>query len=124
MDEGQFESLMPTYKVIVLGLSQAGKSKLLTRYIYGCFEEKGTSTYGIDCSYVKRKKARFAYFDTAGQEQYRNILNLYFKGSDAAILVYSVNDEASFREMAFYRSRIEEEEPECRLFIIGCKSDL
>jgi small GTP-binding protein len=98
-DEDHLECIVPTYKVIVLGGSSAGKSKLLMRYIYGTFQERHTSTYGIDCSYVKRKSARFAYYDTAGQEKYRTILNMYFKGSDAAILAYSVSDKKSFREM-------------------------
>lgn len=66
-DEDNLESTMPTYKVILLGASSAGKSRLLMRYIYDTFQEKCPSTYGIDCSYVKRTNARFAYFDTAGQ---------------------------------------------------------
>ena len=84
--------MIPTYKVIILGVSLAGKTKLLTRYIYGSFNPNRSPTFGIDCSFVKRKNARYAYYDTAGQEKYRTILNMYFKGSDAAILVYSLND--------------------------------
>jgi len=66
-DEDHLECTLPTYKIIVLGASSAGKSKLLMRYIYDIFQEKQGSTYGIDCSFVNRKNARFAYYDTAGQ---------------------------------------------------------
>jgi GTPase SAR1 family protein len=50
----------------------------------------------IDCSYKKRQNVRYAYYDTAGQEIYRTILNLHLKGSDAAILIYDTNSMKSF----------------------------
>jgi len=49
---------------------------------------------------------------------------MYFKGSDAAILVYNVNDKQSFKEMKYYSDKIKEEEPDCRLYVVGCKGDL
>lgn len=50
----------------------------------------------IDCTAVYKDKARYNYYDTLGQERYRSVLDLYFKGSDAAIMVYSVNSMRSF----------------------------
>jgi small GTP-binding protein len=77
-------------------MASAGKTKLLTRYKYGNYVDEGSQTMMVDCTYVYRNKAKYNYFDTAGQEKYRSILNLYFKGSDAAILVYSVDSMKSF----------------------------
>jgi GTPase SAR1 family protein len=48
-------------------MSTAGKTKLLTRYIYGSFSEQGHTTHGVDYSIVKQKGAKFGYYDTAGQ---------------------------------------------------------
>jgi GTPase SAR1 family protein len=48
-------------------MSTAGKTKLLTRYIYGSFNEQGLSTQGVDYSIVKQIGAKFGYYDTAGQ---------------------------------------------------------
>lgn len=87
---------MPSYKVIILGMGSAGKTKLLTRYKYGNYADEGTQTAIIDCTFVYKSKARYNYYDTAGQEHYRSVLNLYFKGSDAAIMVYSVDSMKSF----------------------------
>lgn len=56
----------------------------------------------VDCTYVYRDKVKYNYYDTAGQEKYRSILNLYFKGSDAALLVYSVDSLKSFEELDYY----------------------
>jgi GTPase SAR1 family protein len=55
----------------------------------------------IDCIYVFRGKIKYNYYDTAGQEKYRCILNLYFQGTDAAILVYSVDSMNSLTETGF-----------------------
>ena len=62
----------------------------------------------IDCSYKTRKNAKYAYFDTVGQECYRAILNLHFKGSDAAVLIYSVNDMKSYQELSYYYKKVKE----------------
>ena len=48
-------------------MSSAGKTKLLTRYIYGSYNDQGQFTHGVDCSFVKRNNAKFGYYDTAGQ---------------------------------------------------------
>ena len=78
----------------------------------------------VDSSFIKRKNARYAYYDTAGQQAYRSIFNLYFKGTDAAILMYSVNDLKTFSELNFYHNKIQEELPDCLIYIVGCKNDL
>jgi GTPase SAR1 family protein len=48
------DTQLPPYKIILLGKGQAGKTKLLVRYIYGNYTDKGVMTAMIDCSYKKR----------------------------------------------------------------------
>ena len=60
-------SALPNYKIIILGKSAVGKTKLLTRYIYKSYVDQGVSTQMVDSSFIKRKNARYAYYDTAGQ---------------------------------------------------------
>ena len=69
---------------------------MLYRYIYGIYSDGGNQTAMVDCTLKKRQKAKYAYYDTAGQEKYKSILNMYFKGSDAALLIYSVDNAQSF----------------------------
>lgn len=57
----------PLFKVILLGKTQAGKTKLLTRYLYGNYQDSGIATPMVDCSYQKKGGVKFAYYDTAGQ---------------------------------------------------------
>lgn len=117
-------SITPSYKIIILGMATTGKTKLLTRYKYGNYEDTGVQTMMVDCTYVFRGKIKYNYYDTAGQEKYRCILNLYFQGTDAAILVYSVDSMNSLTEMGFYYDKVKENLPNCKLYIVGCKADL
>jgi small GTP-binding protein len=118
------EEECPQYKVILLGQSQAGKTKLLVRYLFGSYEDSGIQTHMVDCSYVRKAGAKFAYYDTAGQEVYRVILNIYLKGTDAALLLYNMESMDSLKELGYYHKRVTEEIPNALLFVVGCKSDL
>ena len=85
------EEELPHYKVIIVGKSKAGKTKLLTRYKFGVYADQGFTTVGVDNHVVVRKRAKFTYFDTAGQDAYRAIVSSFYRGSDACIIVYDVS---------------------------------
>jgi GTPase SAR1 family protein len=78
---------------------------------------------GVDNFIIKAKYAKFAYYDTTGQEKYRSIVSSYYRNSDACLLVYDVNSSESFEEMAFYYNTVKEQLPDCLIYIVGCKSD-
>lgn len=48
-------------------------------------------------SYVKLQ-----IWDTAGQERFRGITKSYYKGAQAIILVYDINNEKSFEDIIEY----------------------
>lgn len=39
-------------------------------------------------------------------------------------MTYNINDEKSFEELEFYRKKVEEEVPDCKMYLVGCKGDL
>ncbi len=55
------------YKIILLGLSMVGKTKLLARYKFGVFDPTGVTTVAVDSYCVKAPGVCFNYHDTAGQ---------------------------------------------------------
>ena len=110
-------------KVILLGSEGVGKSKLLLRYLYGAFEEREKPTVGIDFVAVPRKTHTVHYYDTAGGERYRSLLKMYYRNCNAAILMYSVSDRKSFDELEYYHKLISESEPNCAVYVVGCKTD-
>ena len=105
-------------------MAAAGKTKLLTRYRYGTYSDAGTITAMVDCTLVVRPNGRFGYFDTAGQEKYRSILSMYFKGSDAALLIYAVDNPSSLTELSYYQEQLNNHAPNCKIFLIATKCDL
>jgi GTPase SAR1 family protein len=58
---------IPNYKIIIVGRTQSGKTKFLTRYKFGSYNDDGVTTMGVDSLLIKTPKAKFSYYDTAGQ---------------------------------------------------------
>ena len=58
--------------------------------------------------YVDDKMVRMQIWDTAGQERYNALTKLYFKGANAAIIVYDVTDEESFAKAQRWSEQIDE----------------
>ena len=90
------EDDVPMYKIIIVGHTSIGKTKLLIRYKFGVYEDEGIVTIGVDSHVVKTSKAKFRYYDTAGQDIYRAIIDSYYRGSDACLICYDVTSKASF----------------------------
>ena len=87
---------LPNYKIIIVGKTRSGKTKLLTRYKFGTYSDDGSITVGVDSLIIKNKEAKYSYYDTAGQDKYKAIVSSYYRGSDACILVYDTNSLKSF----------------------------
>lgn len=97
MNDSEFdEDEKPRYKIIILGLSNTGKTKLLTRYKYGTYNDTGITTIGVDTFEFSHPKAYFKYNDTAGQDKYRAIVDSYYRDSDACLIAYDISSQKSF----------------------------
>ncbi len=46
------------------------------------------------------------YYDTAGQDKFRAIVNTYYRGSDACIIVYDSNSMESYEEISYYYNKV------------------
>ncbi|NXA14157.1 RAB5A protein, partial [Sapayoa aenigma] len=87
------------FKLVLLGESAVGKSSLVLRFVKGQFHEFQESTIGaafltqtvcLDDTTVK-----FEIWDTAGQERYHSLAPMYYRGAQAAIVVYDITNEVS-----------------------------
>ena len=62
------------------------------------------STIGVDFKFktldVKGKKVKMQIWDTAGSEAFRSIVSAYYRGANAVVLVYAIDDKFSFQEMS------------------------
>lgn len=90
-------------KVTLVGSSTVGKSALINQYINNKFLETPIVTIGCD-KFSKIEKIndliiKLNLWDTAGQESFRAITKMFYKGADIVILVYDITDEKSFNEI-------------------------
>ena len=65
-------------------------------------------------------------WDTAGQEQFRSITKLFYKNSQAAIVVYDVTKKDSFDSVASWLNEIEEnrDQEDMLVYLAGNRVDL
>eukprot|EP01123_Difflugia_compressa_P009206 TRINITY_DN2982_c0_g2_i1.p1 TRINITY_DN2982_c0_g2~~TRINITY_DN2982_c0_g2_i1.p1 ORF type:complete len:436 (-),score=108.53 TRINITY_DN2982_c0_g2_i1:13-1320(-) len=124
-DDVQHDEL---YKVIIIGDSGVGKSQFFNRWIFDTTKETKI-TVNIDCrakSYqVEGKIIKIQVWDTAGQERYRALARQYYRGSHGVILMYSIVDETSFKNVQRWITDVQEcTSEDCRLLLIGNKIDL
>ena len=96
-------------KVVLLGESGVGKTSIISSNINNKSSEALQTTTGA--SYVsksmtfkeyKNKIIRFEIWDTAGQEKYRSMTQIFYKDAQIAILVYDITNEESFEEIQNY----------------------
>ena len=97
-----------TYKVITLGMYGVGKTCLLIRATQTDAEFSGSykCTIGVDfrtkLHSMNNKIYKLAIWDTAGQERFQHINRLYYKDSQAVMLVYDVGNKESFEKVENY----------------------
>lgn len=61
----------------------------------------------------------------AGQERFRSISRLYYRGANACILCYSITDAQSFAEMGMWLTELRRNlPPDIILHVVGTKADI
>ena len=117
-------------KVILLGESGVGKTCIIERYMSNKFNSNLPSTLCSAYSIKKIIRDNTLYVinicDTTGQEKYHSVTNLFIKGSNIVILIYSIDSRDSFERLNFWYSAMKDnlDKKNYILAIVGSKSDL
>ncbi|XP_053142229.1 ras-related protein Rab-17 [Hemicordylus capensis] len=117
------------FKVVLLGSSSVGKSSLAYRYVKKDFRE---SLPTVGCSFftqiisVDNTTIKFEIWDTAGQEKYHSVCHLYYRGANAAVLVYDITRKESLEKAKVWLRELEKEflQDEIIIVLVGNKLDL
>jgi small GTP-binding protein len=120
---------MNVTRVITVGDSGVGKTAIIHRMKTGEFLTEFRPTVGAGVAVIDRETefgtGQLQFWDTAGQELYRNIIPIYFKGAVCALLAYSCTDRQSFLHLSDWMEDIRRNsDPDIGVVLIGTKYDL
>eukprot|EP01080_Neovahlkampfia_damariscottae_P005846 gene5846-9669_t len=95
-------------KVVILGDSGVGKTCLMNQFVNQEFTNRYKATIGADfeTSTIKVDDRMIALqiWDTAGQERFQSLVESFYRGADACLLVFDVNVESTFNNLSNWKS--------------------
>jgi len=118
------------YKVVILGHLSVGKSSLITRFVEGKFTDRAEATVGVSFLtqnvLLEKHTIIMDIWDTAGQERYNSLVPMYYKGSDAAIVVFDITSEQSFSKAEYWITELQTQTKTKQMLIVlaGNKVDM
>jgi len=117
------------FKLVLLGESAVGKSSLVLRFVKGQFHEFQESTIGAafltQTVCLDETTVKFEIWDTAGQERYHSLAPMYYRGAQAAIVVYDIQSQDTFaRAKTWVKELQRQASPNIVIALAGNKADL
>jgi small GTP-binding protein len=117
------------FKLVLLGESSVGKSSLVLRFVKGQFHEFQESTIGAafltQTVQIDDTTVKFEIWDTAGQERYHSLAPMYYRGAQAAIVVYDITNKESFQKAQNWIKELQRQaSPNIVIALAGNKLDL
>lgn len=118
------------FKIVLVGDTGVGKSCLLMRFADNGFNDRMTSTIGVDfrirTMQVGGKHTKLQIWDSAGQERFRALTSSYYRGAHAVAVVFDLSCYDSIDTVS--TTWLNEIDLHCsrhvRKILIGNKSDL
>jgi small GTP-binding protein len=114
-------------KVIILGDSYVGKSSIINRLINNKFTDLPNTLsieYHTYITSVNDFILRMQLWDTAGQEKFNSLISNYYKGTEVAIFVYSIDKEDSFKNVQRWFNNLKDNTEKSENILLGNKKDI
>ena len=118
-----------SFKIIIIGDPGVGKSCISVKAIKDKFIEGYETTVGFDfftyCIKMNDQIIQLKIWDTCGLEVYRALIHNFFRNTSLAILVYSIDNKESFKNLNFWLNDLKtQSNPDIKIILIGNKKDL
>lgn len=118
-----------SFKLVLLGDASVGKSSIVLQLIKRQFNNYHEATVGAsffthivpltDCN------VKFEIWDTAGQERYHSLAPMYYRGANAAIVVYDITNNSSYLAAQSWVKELKQQgNSRTIIILVGNKSDL
>lgn len=112
-------------KIILLGDPGCGKKSLAKEFVFDDYKHK----YPIELDYITKKisvnenETDVKIYVYTGTERFCDISDTCFRGNDACILVYDVNNAKSFENLEQWKKEFRIHDEKSPIFLVGTKID-
>ncbi|TDL21216.1 ras-domain-containing protein [Rickenella mellea] len=129
---------MRTIKLVIIGDSGVGKTSIREQYITGRFSTGYRATIGTD--FITKTlphhtnpddSVTLQIWDTAGQERFSSLSAAFFRGADAALLMFDVNQRETLHNLTKWWNEFKKRAPvpdedarEFCVVVVGNKVDV
>ncbi|KAK8379940.1 hypothetical protein O3P69_019757 [Scylla paramamosain] len=114
-------------KVICLGDSAVGKSKLVERFLLDGYHHQQLSTFALTLhryrTTINEANVLVDFWDTAGQERFQTMHPSYYHQAHAAILVFDATRKVTYKNLALWYKELRDHRPEIPCFCAVNKID-
>ncbi|MFX1298806.1 MAG: Rab family GTPase [Promethearchaeota archaeon] len=118
------------FKITVIGDGAVGKTSLIKKYTQGSFQKDYIKTLGAQFSKydeeIEGDNCKLFFWDIAGQDEFNFMRPTFYKGSKAAIIVFShaPGEEVSFEHIPQWHDDIIKYCGDLPIVLFGNKIDL
>merc|ERR1719171_1893201 len=116
-------------KIIMLGDSAVGKSKILERYLMEEYNPRTASTYALTLfRHIHREEVggqeyKIDLWDTAGQEQFNKLHASYYFQANACILAFDITRKVTYKNLEMWYKEMRQYCPDIPVICIANKVD-
>eukprot|EP00850_Spirogloea_muscicola_P000730 SM000003S10975 [mRNA] locus=s3:44035:45582:- [translate_table: standard] len=115
--------------VVAVGGAGVGKTNLASRFAHNEFHCDSKATIGVEFRSktlaIEGKEVKAQIWDTSGQERYRAVTSVYYRGALGALLVYDISRRSTFDNVSQWLREIRcQEDSNLVVMLVGNKTDL
>jgi len=115
-------------KVICLGDSAVGKSKLIERFLMDGYKPQQLSTFALTLfnysTKIDDREVAVEFWDTAGQERFNNMHPSYYHSAHACILVFDCTRKTTYKNLPNWYKEVRQYRPEIPCILVANKIDV
>nr|AME21659.1 RABL2 [Euglena longa] len=118
----------PPIKIILLGDSAVGKSKLVERFLMDGYQPQQLSTYALTLfgyeATREGKTVNVDFWDTAGQERFQTIHPSYYHEAHCCILVFDITRKVTYKNLEKWYQELVQQRPGVPCLVAANKIDI
>lgn len=116
------------FKISIIGDTSVGKSCLLKRITDNEFKETYELTIGVEFGSIlfntEDKILKLQIWDTAGQENFKSITKIFYRGTHCVFLAYDISRENTFQNALKWLTEVRQNSgSDVIVFLVGTQAD-